>query len=110
MKPTQKYLLLAVLGAVVPYWQFIPFLTTHGLDVALAGQQLFANRISAFFGLDVLVSAVVLLVFIGHETRRHPVRHAWASILGTLLIGVSFGLPLFLFLREKQLVSQSAAR
>ncbi len=110
MKPSHRYLLLAVIGAVGPYSQFIPFLMSHGLDLSLAGQQLFATRISAFFGLDVLISAVVVVVFIGYETQRRPVRHAWAGVLGTVLIGVSFGLPFFLFLREQQSASPAAAR
>jgi hypothetical protein len=36
-------------------------------------QQLFANRVSGFFGLDVLVSAIVLFIFVREEGRR---RHA----------------------------------
>ena len=59
---------------------------------------LFANRISGFFGLDVIVSAVVLLAWIGDERRRRGLRHAWLPAAATLLIGVSAGLPLLLFL------------
>ena len=63
-------------------------------------EELFANRISAFFGLDVVVSAIVLWVFIAFEGQRKGVRHTWAPIVASLAIGVSAGLPLFLFLRE----------
>ena len=66
-------------------------------------QQLFATRISTFFALDVIVSAVVVLRFIRAESRRLRINNAWLAIPATLLVGVSLGLPLFLYLRELQL-------
>jgi hypothetical protein len=53
----------------------VPFLRDHGLDVRLFVEQLFANCISAFFGLDVILSAVALWVFVRIEGRRVGVRH-----------------------------------
>jgi len=97
------YLLLCVLGAVLPYSQIIPWIIEHGPNIALLFRQLFANRISAFFGLDVLVSAVVLVRFVGVEGRRLGMRLLWLPIAGLLAVGVSFGLPLFLYLRERAL-------
>lgn len=64
---------------------------------------LFANRISAFLAMDVVVSAVVLLIFIKAEGRRAGLALLWSPIVGTLLVGVSFDLPLFLYLRQLQL-------
>jgi hypothetical protein len=75
----------------------------HGFDFSLLCRQLFANRVSAFFGLDVIVSAVVLFVFIATERRRAAMPHIWLPVIGTLIIGVSFGLPLFLYLRQIRL-------
>ena len=72
----------------------------HGLDISHLVEELFANRISAFFGLDVIVSSVVLWAFVAFEGTRAGVRHTWAPIVASLTIGVSAGLPLFLFLRE----------
>ncbi len=66
-------------------------------------RQLFANRIGGFFGLDVLVSAVVLLRFIRVEGKRLAMSLLWLPIIGVFTIGVSFGLPLFLYLRERAL-------
>lgn len=95
------YLLLALLGAVLPYSQLIPFLREHGLDLKLLVEQMFANRISAFFGLDVLISSVVLWVFVFAEGRRRKMRHLWVYILSNLAVGVSLALPLFLYARER---------
>jgi TRAP-type uncharacterized transport system fused permease subunit len=95
------YLSLCVIGALVPYWPFVLWLSVHGIDVRLLLQELFANRISTFFALDVIVSAVVLLVFIGVETARRRIRGWWLPFLATLTVGVSFGLPLLLYMRER---------
>ena len=101
------FLVLAVLGAALPLSQLFPFLAAHGLDVPLLFRQLFSNNVSAFFGLDVIVSAFVLFLFVFAEGRRLRMKNLWVYVLGTLLVGVSFGLPLFLFFRERKLSSVS---
>jgi hypothetical protein len=89
-----------VLGLLLPYSQFVPWLLEHGLNITLFLRELFANRISAFFAIDLIVSALVLIWFVQSEGKRLRVRLVWLPIVGTLVVGVSFGLPLFLFLRE----------
>jgi hypothetical protein len=103
MNRKHVYLLFCVLGVVLPYWQFLPWVLEYGLNVKLFVQQLFANRIGGFFGLDVLISAVVLIFFIRREGQRLGVRYLWLPIAGVLTVGVSLGLPLFLYLRENAL-------
>ncbi len=92
---------LCVLGTVIPYSQFVPFLREHGLDLRLLVEQLFANRISGFFGLDVILSAVTLWIFVRVEGKRARIRNLWAPLVAILLVGGSLGLPLFLYMREK---------
>ena len=96
------YLALCVLGVILPYSQLLPFLREHGLDLRLLVEQLFANRISGFFGLDVIVSSVVLWAFVLTEGRRKKMKHLWVYILCNLTVGVSLGLPLFLYIRERK--------
>ncbi|MDB2356484.1 DUF2834 domain-containing protein [Pseudoalteromonas sp.] len=45
---------------------------------------------------------MVLLIFIAVDGKRNKVKYRWLAILGTLSIGVSFGFPLYLYLKEKQ--------
>jgi len=94
------YLSLCLLGFALPYSQFIPWVLEHGLDMPLFLRQLFANRISGFFGVDVLISAVTLIGFIRTEGARLKMRKLWLPLASVLLVGVSLGLPLFLYLRE----------
>ena len=103
MKARHFYLVCCVLGLLLPYSQFVPWLLEHGLNITLFCRELFANRISAFFAVDVIVSAIVLLWFIQNESRRLRVGLLWLPTVGTLVVGVSFGLPLFLFLRQVRL-------
>lgn len=110
MKLKTAYALLCVLGTALPYSQLIPFLREHGLDVRLFVEHLFATRIGGFFGLDVIVSAIVLWVFVLAEGRRLGMRHLWAPVAATLAVGVSLGLPLFLYLREARLERLSRRR
>ena len=97
------YLLLCLLGLVLPYWQFLPWVAANGLNLSLFLQQLFANRIGAFFGMDVLVSAVTLLLFVRLENTRVRIPSRWLPLIAVLTVGVSLALPLFLYLRERAL-------
>jgi len=96
------YVFLFVLGCVLPLSQLVPWVVAHGLDPRLFVSELFANRVSSFFGLDVIVSAVVLLAWVWDERRRRGVSRAWLPVAATLLVGVSAGLPLLLFLRREE--------
>jgi uncharacterized protein DUF2834 len=103
MNAKNLYVVLCVAGPVLPCWQFVPFLSEHGLDLPLFLVQLFANPVSGFFGMDVIVSSVVLWVLVLVDGRRAGVTHVWAPIMASLAVGVSLGLPLFLYMRERRL-------
>ena len=99
------YLILAVIGAIAPVSYLLRFLTKYGWDIPELTSQLFSNHISTMFGLDVIISGIVLFLFIFLEGRRLRMKKLWAYVLCTLPVGVSFGLPLFLFFRERRLTS-----
>ncbi|MAN62109.1 MAG: hypothetical protein CMI60_09195 [Parvibaculum sp.] len=92
-----------VAGTLLPLSQFLPWLSENGLDIPLFFAELFANPISGFFGWDVIVSALVLIPFILIEGKRLGMARLWMPVAGTFLIGVSCGLPMFLYLREARL-------
>ena len=94
---------LAVLGIVLPYWKFIPWVLDNGLSIPLLIEELFSTRIGAFFGLDVVVSALVLLLFIFNDSRKAGVKNCWIAVVCTLSVGVSFGLPIYLLMRENSI-------
>ena len=94
------YLLLAVIGFILPYYFFISFLMTNGLNIQLLIDQLFANKISTFFAADLIITAIAFLVFIVWESRKDRIKNGWGYVLATLAIGPSFAVPLYLYFRE----------
>ncbi|MDR1080480.1 MAG: DUF2834 domain-containing protein [Deltaproteobacteria bacterium] len=94
------YLGLALLGAVAPYSFLGQFLASSGPDFQLLKAQAVQTPVSAYFAVNMLVAALVTVVFIAREGRRLRMRGLWLPLLATLAIGVSCGLPLFLYLRK----------
>jgi hypothetical protein len=96
MKPKTLYLAFCLAGVLLLYAEFVSWVFQHGLNLVLFAHELFANRIGAFLGMDVIVSAVALLGFTRIESKR-------LVAVAVLSAGVSLGLPLFLYLRESEL-------
>jgi len=103
MTRTNIYLVLAILGLLLPYWFFFRFLNANGLNVSLLIQQLFANDISTFFAVDLILSTIVFWIFMVSETAKLQMKNSWLYILASLAVGLSFALPLFLYFRERKL-------
>ena len=110
MSRSHLYWALCLPGAALPYAAFLPWFAEHGLDLPRFVAELFSTRIGAFFGWDVIVSAVVLLVFAVAEARRIGWRAVWLTAGATFLVGVSLGLPLLLALRERHAEQRSGTR
>ena len=99
---TKLYLGLAVIGAILPYVSLGPWLFANGLSISQFASDFFANRISTAFGFDVIISAVVLIIFALTERPRIGHIRSMVVVVGTVLVGVSFGLPLLLLFREQK--------
>ena len=97
------FLVLAAIGTILPYSQFLPWFLERGLDLPAFFGELFSTRIGGFFGWDVIVSAGVIIILVVIQGRRDHVPMLWLPIAGTILVGGSCGLPLFLALRERAL-------
>ncbi len=100
------YLIIAVLGAILPLSQFIPASLAGQFSAGQLIADISANRNVAGLSLDLGVAALAGVVFMIAETVRMRIRLAWIAIVGTIIIGFSFGLPFFLFLRELRLAKQ----
>ena len=107
MRLRHVYLLLFVVGTLLPLSQFVPWFLEHGLNIRSFFNDLFSNRIGGFFGLDVFVSALVLVVFVSVEATRLKMNRLWLVVSGVVAamfcVGVSSGFPLFLYLRQRHI-------
>jgi hypothetical protein len=100
------YLILAIAGFVLPYAFLIQFMLEPGASAGMMFRQLFANNTTRLFAADLGVSAMVFLVWSYREGRRLGMRW-WAYWLATAGVGLCFGWPLFLYVRESRLESQA---
>ena len=97
------YLTFAILGLIVPYYFLFKFLSANGFDLPLLIQQLFANNISSFFAVDLVISIIVFWIYMVAEANKMQMKNWWLYILASLTVGLSFALPLFLYFRERKL-------
>jgi hypothetical protein len=108
MKLKHLYLVLAVIGFVTPYYFLVTFLAAYGLDGRAILQQLFASEISTFFAVDLIIASVVFIVYLTQEAKRHAIPCWWLYLIPLFIVGLSFALPLFLYVREDRVDSKSA--
>lgn len=90
------YLWLAGIGFILPYSQFIIFLLENGVNLSLIIHEITEYRLSAFAWLDVVVTAVVVIVAVFDEKMERW----WLPVAASIFVGPSCGLPIYLFLRE----------
>lgn len=93
------YLGLAVWGAVHPMYYFVTWFRENGFDIMGMVAAWHANAAASGLVWDLTIAAVALTVWIIAEVA---VRRNWRALLAipaTFCIGVSCGLPLYLFLR-----------
>ncbi|MGV6803519.1 MAG: DUF2834 domain-containing protein [Ruegeria sp.] len=95
------YLALAVWGAIHPMYYFVSWFSENGLDLAGMGAAWNENAASSGLVWDLTISAVTLTLWVLAETLRTRTWQDLIVIPATFCIGVSCGLPLYLYLRFK---------
>lgn len=100
-------LVLAVVGFVVPNAFVIAYLAEHGVDLDGYFSAWTATLPATQLLFDLAIAAVAFLVWAAVEGRRVPVRNWWLCIPATFLVGLCFGVPLFLWMRERTLAGSS---
>ncbi len=95
------YLGLAVWGAIHPMSYFVAWFQTNGWSLMAMVDAWHVNAATSGLVWDLTIAAVALTVWILAETW---VRRNWLALIAipaTFGIGVSCGLPLYLFLRTR---------
>ena len=95
------YIVLCVLGVVIPTAVFVPFALENGLDMGLFVREMFATRVASFLSADLMVSSLALWVWIYFRRSERTIKFWWLPILANVAVGLSLALPLFLLLREQ---------
>lgn len=95
------YLALAVWGAIHPMYYFVTYMRETGTGLRGLVDAWYVNASSQGLVWDLTIAAIALTIWIIAETW---VRKNWSALIAipaTFGIGVSCGLPLYLFLRTR---------
>jgi hypothetical protein len=103
------FLLISILGIIMPYSQLPAMMADGEYSLINHFAAVYSSPESAFFGWDLAVAALAFLVFLIFETRRLRPRFWWVALVGSMVVGLSFGLPFFLFLRERALIAEEGS-
>jgi len=97
------FLILAIIGFIVPYYFFLQLPAEDGFHLPSLIQPFFANNFMKGAAMDLTISVIVFWTFMFMEANKLQMKNSWVYVLATLLVGLSFALPLFLYFRERQL-------
>lgn len=95
------YLILAVVGAIVPYLFFFQFIQVEGLNIPSFVSALFSNGAVGGFSADLLLSSFIFWLFMFQQFRKSNKPKPYLFIFLNLTIGLSCALPAYLYAREK---------
>ena len=95
------YLAMAVIGAVVPMYFFVSWFLDNGFDLAAMGRAWNVKDATSGLVWDLTIAAVALTLFVLVESITRRDYWGLIAIPATFCIGVSCGLPLYLFLRTR---------
>ncbi len=102
---SKLYLVLTVIGSLLPWIFLDQFLFSGNAAIAEFFAQATATPVGIALAADLAISCIVFFCFTWFELSRLNLSRRWLWLyLGcTLGIGLSCSLPLFLYLRERQL-------
>ncbi len=95
------YLALAIWGAIHPMYYFVSWFAQNGVDIMAMVDAWHANAAASGLVWDLTISAIALTVFVAVEVAQTRNWIGLIAIPATFCIGVSCGLPLYLFLRSR---------
>jgi hypothetical protein len=109
------YAALAVVGYIATNWLVLMVTIDTGnfllwTKPAETTAGMFANRISAAFAIDLLVTVLVACILFQVEGKRLGMRRIWSYWLLTFTFGLAGTLPLFLLHRERRLEQLESTR
>ena len=95
------YLGLAIWGAIHPMYYFIGYMRETGTGLSGLIDAWYVNASTTGLTWDLTIAAIALTIWILAKTFTRKNWEALIAIPATFCIGVSCGLPLYLFLRSR---------
>jgi hypothetical protein len=91
---------MTIVGTLAPAMAGAPYLLEHGYDPAHLMSAIFGSPVSAMVGTNVIIGCITLAILMHTEGRELEIR-TWLPTLAITIFGISSGLPLYLYLRER---------
>ena len=102
MTPVRRiFLALAIWGAIHPMYYFVTWFQANTWDIMAMVDAWHVNAATSGLVWDLTVAAVTLTIWVIVESIKDRRWIGLIAIPATFCIGVSCGLPLYLFLRSK---------
>jgi uncharacterized protein DUF2834 len=95
------YLVLAIIGGIVPYLFFFQFIQNQGINIPAFINGLFVNGAAGGFSADLLISSFVFWLFMFQQMKYSNGPKPWLFIGLNLSIGLSCALPAYLYAKDK---------
>jgi hypothetical protein len=94
------YLILAIAGAILPYFFFGQYIFNNGLNLPGFVSSLFANPPATGFTVDLLFISFVFWIMMIHQRKQGKGPNPILFIILNLLIGLSCAFPAYLYARS----------
>lgn len=95
------FLLLAIWGAIHPMYYFITWFQAEGWNIMAMVDAWHVNAATSGLVWDLTIAAISLTIWILVEATKNRNWLSLIAIPATFCIGVSCGLPLYLYLRSR---------
>ena len=102
-------LALTVVGFLVPNAFVIAYLADEGLALGDYFEAWFESLPQTQLTIDLALAASTFLIWTAWDGPRAGVRRWWLAIPASFLVGICFGAPLYLYLRERELGAAAPA-
>lgn len=93
------YLVFAIIGTILPWSFYVPFIIQNGVDIPLFLNQVFATGPSSGWAADVLWGTLVFWLWTFFDARENDVPHWWAILIAGCCVGLSLAIPLYFYFR-----------
>lgn len=94
------YLVLAIVGAIAPFYFFLEHFGMHGYALSDFIAGVFATPAASGFAVDLLISSLVFWIYM-FGARSGGAPSPWPFVAANLLIGLSCALPAYLYVRSR---------
>ena len=96
------YLIAAIIGTILPWFPFFPFLIENNFYPNSILKALYINGATSGLSNDFFISCVVFAVFVISDAKSIKTKIWWMLIPAAPLIGLSMAFPAYLYIRSTQ--------